>query len=451
MNIAARYQWTALLVATAFLAGCAAKNTPPEPPDDGASPAVFRADPRRTGCFDDELPPSLALQWTYLKEGANFTSAPVVRDGKVYVATATRDITRTYGSVLCVDARSGKPLWETSAAGKDDFQGIMGSPVLSADGKSVLVGTGMEFDTQCQVVCLDAATGGVRWTVAVPDNHVLGTPAVAGNLAVVGAGAIERNDHAQIEHPGYVLGMRISDGAVLWRQDVVDPESSPVIDAEGIAYIGSGLPLEDKEDTGAAVYALRTQSDAELKAAGLSRVVWRTPTPLGAVSPVTLADGTLLVGCGRGYHGFATMEPEGAVVALDRVSGKRKWQVSTPDTVYGAIPVRGEAAIVACRDGTVCKLQLGDGAKVWETRLPEGTLLLSSPAWAAGRVFLATADGQLLVLDDGDAHILDKQPLNIEPPVSAEEPLTVGSPTLAGGRVFVGSETGGLKCFGGSP
>ena len=150
--------------------------------------------------------------------------------------------------MFCLDAATGKLIWKTEEVDGKGLKGVHSSPILSEDGKSVLVGSGMPFDDRGGVylLCLDAATGKVRWSRHVPHDYIMGAPAVHGGMVVVGAGAVERNDHAQIEHTGFVMAVRVSDGSELWRMDVVDPESSPAFGPDGTLYIGSGLPLEHK-------------------------------------------------------------------------------------------------------------------------------------------------------------------------------------------------------------
>ena len=83
--------------------------------------------------------------------------------------------------------------------------------------------------------------------------------------------------------------MRISDGKELWKYDVADPESSPAIANDGSVYIGSGF-------NGNAVVAFRSESDDELKAKNLPRLIWKTQAPYPITGPVTLVDDYVVVG-----------------------------------------------------------------------------------------------------------------------------------------------------------
>ena len=112
-----------------------------------------------------------------------------------------------------------------------------------------MIGQGLHDDADCDLLCLDASSGAVRWQIKTP-LHIEGSPAIFGDMVVAGAGAIEGPDHKPTTHIGMVIAVRISDGKKLWQYDMNDPESSPAIDEDGTVYIGSGFQ-------GNAVVALR--------------------------------------------------------------------------------------------------------------------------------------------------------------------------------------------------
>jgi outer membrane protein assembly factor BamB len=57
-----------------------------------------------------------------------------------------------------------------------------------------------------------------------------------------------------------------------------------------------------------------------------------------------------------------------------------------------------------------------------------------------------TQDGYLGVLDAADGKVLERHNLNGKGK-PGEMGLTLSSPFIVGGRLYVGSETGGLRCF----
>jgi outer membrane protein assembly factor BamB len=382
--------------------------------------------------------------WEYAPENTLFLSSPLVVGARVYGASCVLDPPTSYGSVFCLDAETGRPLWVSEfrdGAAQKEFKGFFSSPALSADGKSLVIGQGLHSDADCELVCLDADTGRVRWLLKTP-LHIEGSPAIEGDLVIAGAGAIEAgDDHRAVGNPGFVLAVRISDGKELWRFTVADPESSPVVE-DGVAYIGSGL-------NGNAIVALRTLGDEELRAKGLSRVLWQTPTGYPATGAVTLAGDRVLVGCGKGDFVYAARDPEGCVIALDRTSGRELWRAALPDTVLGSIAVREGKALCPVRNGEVVALDLESGRILWRHGISRGMPVLSGPAFAEGYVYAVSQDGTLAVLDGATGSRIEKVYLNstAKPPSMG---LSVSSPMVAEGRLYVGSETGGLRCFAGS-
>lgn len=464
------YCWLPLVAGFAIsCTGPQASNVPYDDPATCAGgPSVYRWTYGRTGYDGGAEPLGLRAIWTFNEDYAEFLSSPTVAAGRLYGAYTIPDIDGRYGTVFCLNAATGKLIWRTERVEGKDLKGILSSPVLSADGKSVLIGSGMEFDDKggVHLLCLDAATGRVRWNRDVPHNHILGVPAVYDDMVVVGAGAIERNDHAEIEHTGFVMAVRITNGRELWRMAMVDPESSPAFGSDGTLYIAAGLPLEHKSGTGAAIYALRTETDDRLKAKGLDRVIWKTPTPHGMVSPITLTNDLVIAGGGRNYWGFSVLDGqygrplEGSVVALERKTGKLRWTIKTQDSVWAAIAVSSGKAICSTGGqkayslaeppkGEVLALDLRNGHVLWRQQIGKGTPVLGGPVVTEQRVTVLAADETLAVLDADTGRVVEQRSLG-----SAQEPATdqmcTAGPLLVKGRLYVATQTGGLRCFAGT-
>jgi outer membrane protein assembly factor BamB len=372
-------------------------------------------------------------------------ASPAVMGERLYGATCLADIQGNCGTLFCLDAKTGALRWTTStfkdSKGEErDFKGFFSSPAITADGRYLVIGQGLHYDDRCALVCVDARTGRLHWMAPTP-LHIEGSPAIDGDLAVVGAGAIEGDDHKAKGHAGLVLAVKISTGEKLWEYEVADPESSPVI-AGGVAYIGSGF-------NGNAVVALRTESDEELRTKGLQRLLWRAPTPHPATGAVTLADDLLLLGCGNGDFVVTDPRPEGAVLALDRKTGNVRWQLKMPDGVLGKIAVHGRWAIVPVRNGEVVALDLdaaGGAGVLWRQRVSGQKAILAGAAFTGTHVYAVSQDGYLAVLDAADGKLLEKHYLNAKGK-PGESGLTLSSPLVSGGRVYAGSESGGLRCF----
>lgn len=415
--------------------------TPPPVVDE---PLVYRGNYQRTGVIGEGSPLGLVPFWEFREQDTMILSSPLVHGDRIFCASTYLDPPGSYGAVFCLDRNTGRPIWTTelkSTQPELDFMGFFSSPALSADGKSLVIGQGLHADANAELVCLNAETGRVRWLVPTP-LHVESSPAIDGDIVVVGAGAVEagsdhkpKGDPQGIGHPGYVFAVRISDGEELWRHPVVDPESSPAI-KDGVAFIGSGM-------NGSAVVALRIAPDI----ADTERLAWKVDTPFPATGSVTLSDDLVLVGCGNGDFVFAAPNPEGLVLALDQKTGETRWSVPMPDAVLGPIAVRDGVAVCPVRNGEIVALDLeAKGKQLWRQRISERAPALAGPAFTGTYVYATTTDGYLTVLDAADGKILERIYINHE-----EQPgelgLTFSSPLVADGRLYVGSETGGLRCF----
>ena len=431
---------TALVIAGIFLAGCGLfvlshrQAGRPAAGTDWSQVALEILRREKVGASragDGEAPRNLQLAWEFKRHGASFLSSPVAKDGRLYGASCQIDVGGTFGSIFCLDAATGQLIWEVEKIDGQDLKGIFSSPALTADGSYLLIGEGLHFDAECHLICLEALTGRFHWKIDMPKNHIESSPAILGDVAVVGAGAIERADHLPVESPGNALGARISDGRVLWQREVIDPESSPALSPDGVAYIGSGI-------SGCAVVAL----DAH------GRHIWKTPTPYPATGAVALTSDLVVAGCGKGDFVNAAAHPAGAVLAFEQSTGKIRWQAEFADAVLGPLTVGGGKVFCPVRDGTVVALDVEDGKIVWHQRVGDAPVLAGT-ARCGDYLYAVSSDGYLAILDARRGRMIEKHALNDEASPGRRN-LCLSTPLVADGRVFVGSETGGLRCFVGT-
>ncbi len=419
-------------------------------PDDADGPQtalIFRGNMQRNGHLGGPAPTRLQQLWKYEEEDAIFWSSPIVHGSRIYSAWCILDPPGSFGAIVCLDARTGKRIWEIDVKpGNKDFKGFFSSPALTADGKYLVIGQGLHPDYDSELICVDTARGKVKWMAPCP-LHIESSPAIAGDIVVAGAGSVEdakthlprpHDDPVKNQNPGYVFAVRISTGKMLWKHVVNDPESSPAI-ADGVVYIGSGF-------NGNAVAALRLKgSDAELKAKGLKREIWKAATPHPATGAVTITGDTVLVGCGNGDYVFQAQNPQGLVIALDRKTGKERWRRDMPDGVLGAVAVKGSTAIAPVRNGDLVALNLAQqGKELWRTKVRDGAKALAGPAFTGTHVYAVSHDGYLVVFDAKTGNQLERHYINSTP---GEMGMSIASPLVVGGRVYVASETGGIRCF----
>ncbi len=401
---------------------------------------VLGRDFSRSGYAGGPAPLGLKPLWRYRPEETMFLSSPAVAGKRIYTAGCQTDLGGYTGLLACIDSETGKPLWQVTQAAGEDLRPFFSSPALTRDGKYLLIGQGLHSDRDCSLLCFDAATGQLRWAVKTP-LHVESSPAILGNMAVVGAGAIEGPDGKAVGDPGFVLAVRIDDGQVLWRQPVNDPESSPAIDDGGMVYIGSGC-------NGNAVVAIRSESDAQLGEKKLDRIAWRTPVAQPALGPVTLAGDLVVAGAGNGDVVHSSQNAQGLVVALDRKTGAIRWQTPLDDAVLGTIAFRPGSLFCPSRSGEITALAASDGRVLWRVRISGKAPVLAGCAFTGRWVYAVSSDGYLAVIDFKDGKVLEKTYHNDQ--AKPGSGLTLSLPQVVGGRVVVGSETGGLHCLLGS-
>jgi outer membrane protein assembly factor BamB len=425
-------------------------NTTPAPAQRDAF--IFRGGVTRLGSIGDPPAAGLKQAWkhypSWIDENgtpmedteAMILSSPAVHGSKVFAGSCLLDPPENFGILFCLDATSGKQLWSTDKINGKEMKGFFSSPAVTADGRYVIVGQGLHPDSNCNLICADAQTGRIAWTLQVP-MHIESSPAIEGDVVYVGVGAIEDPATKKpISHPGFLIAVRISDGKEIWRHDINDPESSPAV-KDGIVYIGSGF-------NGKAIAAFRTGTDEELKQRGESRELWKTETPYPVTGAITVLNDMVIAGGGNGDFALRDPNPAGVVTALDRQTGKRLWEAAMPDAVLGAVAASESLLICPVANGEVVALNPKDGSRVWATRISGSAPVLAAPAISGDQVFAVSNDGYLARLNLKDGSLLEKVYIN-----STEKPgsqgFSISSPFVASGSVILGSETGGLRSYTG--
>jgi outer membrane protein assembly factor BamB len=430
-------------VAEAILAYEDSRKVSPVPATEASSaekPIVLGRDYSRSFYAGGPSPTRLKRLWSFQPDDTLFLSTPIVAGKRVYTAACQSDLGGYTGLLACLDAETGKPLWQKTQLGDEALRPFFSSPALTADGKYLVVGQGLHADRNCSLLCFEALTGKLHWAVKT-SLHIESSPAILGDVAVVGAGAIEGPDGLPSGDPGFVLAVRISDGKELWRQAVNDPESSPAIDEDGTVVIGSGF-------NGSAVVALRSEGAGRTRLHDAPSIAWRTAVKQPVMCPITLAGQLVIAGAGNGDVVHSRANPQGWVVALDRKTGSLRWQTEFADAVLGAVACRDGKVICPSRNGEVTALSVADGKALWSIRLSGNAPVLAACAYTGRRIYAVSNDGYLAALDPADGKVLEKVYLNSQSRPGSG--LCLAAPQVVGGRLYVGSETGGLLCFVGS-
>lgn len=313
--------------------------------------------------------------WTFQPEGKGFlVSSPLVAGDRIYAAVAFESAFRPFGKLYCLDAATGKVVWEFNDDGA--LKQVFSSPCL-ANGR-LYIGEGFHQDFECNLYCLDAATGKKLWAHATR-SHTESSPVVANDRVYFGAG-----------DDGIYCLDAIS-GKPIWHFDEGLHVDAPPLVEGGRLYVGSGVGDVH-----------RTLALVCLDAATGKRV-WSLPTEIPAWNTPALAEGLLYVGLGNGNFLTSDERPAGAVMCVNVNTQQRLWREEFGDGILSR-PVIGPSGVyVTSRDGYCYKLDRTTGRIAW--RCDMGGPTVASPRLvpaADGRgacVYAAGMNGKLCCID----------------------------------------------------
>ena len=342
-------------------------------------------------------------------------SSPVVWKDRVFLTQALDQGRRR--AVLCLNRADGKLLWqrETPYSGKESTHET--NPYCSAspvtDGERVIASL-----SSAGLVCYDFG-GKELWRKKVGKlEHVWGnasSPILYGDLAILWCGPGERQ---------FLLAVRKISGATVWKHDEPGGKSGSAGPKEWlgswctplIARVGNhdelilGVPKKVK--------GFDPRTGKELwSCGGLGELVY--------ASPVCSADG--IVVAVSGYYGPALAVRAGG--AGDVTTTRRLWhhqqrhpqRIGSPVLVGGYAYLLNESGLAQCFD-------VKTGEDRWKKERVGGATW-SSPVHAAGRLYVPTLDGEILVLSAGPKYeLLARNKLGER---------VLSSPAVAGDEIFI--------------
>lgn len=283
------------------------------------------------------------LLWNYTTSG-EITSSPAVVNGNVYV---TSQDTKLY----CLNAINGSFLWSF----KTDF--IIESSPIVVDGR-VIFGS-----SDGSLYCLDADDGTLHWEYQTT-SVIVASPAVVGENVYVG------------DTSGNFLCLNSSTGGVVWVRSMAEGTYSSPCYSNGMVYFGSN---DEK------VYCLDA-SDGD--------ILWNYSALSEIHSSPAVAYGSIFVGTS-----------DGRLLCLDSDTGGFLWsyQISgsvscSPAVADGKVffdsdPCCGFTSYLFCVNAFT-------GAEIWQYNLNTQFPTRSSPALAAGKVFVGSGDGTIFAFGD---------------------------------------------------
>ena len=342
-------------------------------------------------------PSNLSLAWKFATNGS-VISSPSVVDGVVYVGSQDKNI-------YAIGAWSGSLIWKYATDGP-----IISSPAV-ADGK-VYVGSEDGY-----VYSLDAYTGSLIWKTFVNSS----IPFTFGDLVLKSSPAVADGKVYIGSLDGNLYALDANNGNILWKAKTEGPiESSPAV-ADGSVYFTS------QEPTAGNLYKLDANTGS---------VIWNLTLPY----QYSFVGGTEMLGSPSVAAGMVFASSNwGAYYAVNEQTGNIVWKFIDKEAiefiVSSPIYVNGDLFIIH-KFNIEC-LNASNGNMLWSTFT--GDELYTSPSYADGKIYLATSQRDVFVLDTtGNGAKIATAIL----PSSSWS-----SPTIANGRLYIGCNDWNVYSF----
>jgi outer membrane protein assembly factor BamB len=426
--------------------------------------STHRGNPQRTGADDGPGPKGATVLWVHKSE--DHFIAPLVPGAKDLFASSLGAFNSPGFHALALEPAGDKQVrWEKGAPLLR--QPIAGAPALLGGHTEMLVfGDGFHTDEGGSLRCVRAADGFPLWHLPVPGKlvHVQGTPTVANARLYVGAGnagvfcvepgrvtfegreqdlvavqamleqrwkemlakyEVEKQKDQQFALPPDESMLPRPTPKRLWQQGKdkwhVD---APIAVVEEYVLAASAY-LDDEKTGERALICLK---------AGDGAFLWKTPLRLNPWAGPTVGP-YVLVGCSSiRLDPKAIAGARGEVVAIELDTGAIKWRKEVPGGVLSSIAVRAGLALFTATDGKVRAWDAHTGQERWtyDAKAP----FFAGPAVTGMTVYAADLHGVVhaVKLADGTGQwTLD---LGADPATKAPG-MVYGSPIVHRGRLYL--------------
>jgi outer membrane protein assembly factor BamB len=379
--------WTMVLASTLFAAAW------PAPP------------PTLAGSFQQSSRQSVKKVWVFMppQRGGMIVSSCLKEGGRVYVAAAHKQGAQFFGTLYCLDARTGKIVWAFDDDG--DMKQVFSTPCI-ADGR-LYVGEGFHENKACKLYCLEARTGKKLWDFAT-DSHTESSPCVAGGKVFFGAGddgvyCLDAASGKKLwQYPGKEGDTAPTTGGgpglKSGRRLKLHVDASPLV-AAGRLYVGSGIDRDAEDPGDPALFCLDAATGKKRWLVALGRrdlPAWGSPA---------LADGQVFFGVGNGdiFQDTKGEKPAGAVVCVEAATGKELWRHRVGGGVLKKPAVDRYHVYFGSRDGHCHCVERQRGRLRWKKDLGSAVVaapaLFRCPECGSARLYVMGSGGRLESLD----------------------------------------------------
>jgi len=333
------------------------------------------------------------------------TSEPVVANNVIYTLDAAAKLSAVNPQGAVVWSKDLTPSGENA---------------LDGFGGGVAVGKGQIFASTGfgEVIALAESDGDEQWRQEL-DGAVRAAPTVLGDKVFV----VARDDKS--------YGLDAENGRIKWRLQSASGDAG-VVGGASPAAIGPivVMPFASGEVVGALARNGRQVWSAAVSGGRRGMVRSR-------ISDIT---GDPVIDGDRVY----VANQSGRLVALDRRSGERLWNVRD-GSLGPALPVGGSLFYVS-DEARLVRVSAEDGSEIWAETLPQyqgskhrdDAVQHYGPVLAGGRLIVAGSDGQLRSFDPASGEMVEAVAI----PGGA-----ASSPAIANGVLYVLSQSGKLHAF----
>ena len=348
-------------------------------------------------------------------------SSPVLWGNKLFVTVSAKGESKHL--VLCLDATTGKQVWEWSEPFKENHKHnfndfAAATPV--ADDKAVYVSWSSGEETR--IIALDHA-GKQIWSRAWPgfasDHGSAASPVLIDGVLIVHTDGLTQKK-------SFIYGINPADGAELWARERVTPQGE---EKHITAY---NTPVESKSGDRTSVVMLSTNHGWQGLDPKNGDEIWsyKDAYTFRSVGSFAESGGILFASMGSGGAGKqstalklnGTPKPE-VIYSLGMKDGLS--YVPTPIIHEGLLYLFGDGGVLTCRDALT-------GEEIYQQRAGNGQFF-SSPVLVDDKIYCASRDGVMIVVQTGR-----------EFKKLAENKLDSGvnaTPAIANGRMYIRTDT----------
>jgi outer membrane protein assembly factor BamB len=284
------------------------------------------------------------------RHGAGPKSTPAYADGRLFSMGMT-------SIVSAFDAASGKLLWQKPAPPAQPIYHTAMSPLV--DGNLVIVHVGGPGDAA--LTAFDVATGAVRWEWK-GDSPAYGSPIVA---EIGGVRQLLTFTHQ------YLIGVRVSDGALLWQR----PFRTPSDTTAQTPIIFRDLVIQNGRSNGVTAFRIVRRGDQ-----WTTEDVWQTKDVSLYMTNGVVIDGVL--------HGLSHLNA-GQYFGVDLTNGTVLW-MSEPRQAENAGMVSAGRIVFSLEDDGELVVMRPDRAAMNVVRRYDvaDSATWAQPAISGGRIYV---------------------------------------------------------------